>query len=535
MDQCGSSWHRGRFMAVTNKKSPSAPQPVSLIMEYTPKLQRRMLLTILLPGVLIGLACALLLMTYEVAQPDHPVFWLISIGVTVLSMASNLLLFVYTSSPTDDLLRAIARVSGESSNGPLPNPYDQKYVKNGLSAALQAVYNLDSQQSKRNTAEATTTEGLHTTSSVLHSLDRMKGSLITLDANHTVVYASKASPLHTVDGKLEPQLLFNGRDTLLAWLEECETSAVKAEHYWRRIPDRPADQEDQRIFDVYASYEKGAAHETVLTLVDQTALYQGDEEDLNFIAFAAHELRGPITVIRGYLDVLEDELSDVLEADQRELFLRLTVSANRLSSYINNILNTSRYDRRHLNIALTPDSLAKVYATINDDMMLRASSQNRILSVTIPDDLPEIAAERASLSEVISNLIDNAIKYSNEGGAIAVTAKQKGDFVDIIVEDHGIGMPANVVNNLFQKFYRSHRSRETVAGSGIGLYISKAIVESHGGTISVHSTEGEGSTFTASIPTYASVAEKLADTDNNNQDLITHGKGWIKNHSMYRG
>ena len=96
-------------------------------------------------------------------------------------------------------------------------------------------------------------------------------------------------------------------------------------------------------------------------------------------------------------------------------------------------------------------------------------------------------------------------------------------------------MPANVVNNLFQKFYRSHRSRETVAGSGIGLYISKAIVESHGGTISVHSTEGEGSTFTASIPTYASVAEKLADTDNNNQDLITHGKGWIKNHSMYRG
>jgi len=94
-------------------------------------------------------------------------------------------------------------------------------------------------------------------------------------------------------------------------------------------------------------------------------------------------------------------------------------------------------------------------------------------------------------------------------------------------------MPGNVVNNLFQKFYRSHRSRETVAGSGIGLYISKAIVESHGGTISVRSTEGEGSTFIVSIPTYASVAEKLANANNNNQDLISQGKGWIKNHSMY--
>ena len=516
-------------MAVKKQK----PAPVSLIMEYIPKLQRRMLLTIILPGILIGLACALLLVASETAQPDNYIFWVIWIGVTILSMASNLLLFVYTSSPTGDLMRAIARVSGESSSGPLPNPHDKKYIKSGLSAALQAVYNLDSQQSKK---AATSPDELGAaSSSVLHSLDRMHGSLITLDADHNVVYASKASPLYTVNGRLQPQLLFNAHDTLLSWIEECEASAVKAEHSWRRIPNKPADQEDQRIFDVYASYEKGAAHETVLTLVDQTTLYQGDEEDLNFIAFAAHELRGPITVIRGYLDVLEDELSDVLEADQRELFHRLTVSANRLSSYINNILNTSRYDRRHLNITLSPDSLSEIYATINDDMMLRATSQNRMLSVTIPDTLPEIAAERASLSEVISNLIDNAIKYSNEGGVINVTAEQKGDFVDIIVEDHGIGMPGNVVNNLFQKFYRSHRSRETVAGSGIGLYISKAIVESHGGTISVRSTEGEGSTFIASIPTYASVAEKLANANNNNQDLISQGKGWIKNHSMYRG
>ena len=228
-------------------------------------------------------------------------------------------------------------------------------------------------------------------------------------------------------------------------------------------------------------------------------------------------------------------LADQTKPDQKELFKRLIVSANRLSGYINNILNTAKYDRRHLNINLVQDSVATIYATITDDMALRASSQNRLLSVTIPDDLPAIAADRASLSEVMANLIDNAIKYSSEGGVITVSAEQKGDFIEFTVADQGIGMPGSVVKNLFQKFYRSHRSRETVAGSGIGLYISKAIVESHGGTITVRSAEGEGSTFTVSIPTYASIADKLSAAHNSNEAFISQGRGWIKNHSMFRG
>jgi signal transduction histidine kinase len=291
---------------------------------------------------------------------------------------------------------------------------------------------------------------------------------------------------------------------------------------------------NQHIFDVYASFEKGSPYETVLTLVDMTDRYKEDEDNLNFIAFAAHELRGPITVIRGYLDVLQDELNDILEDDQRELFYRLSVSASRLSGYVNNILNTSRYDQRHLTLSLQPENIATIYAVIADDMSLRASSQNRLLAIDIPNSLPAIAADRASLSEVISNLIDNAIKYSNEGGTVTISATLHGDFVDISVTDQGIGMGADVVKHLFRKFYRSHRSRETVAGSGIGLYISKAIVESHGGTISVRSTEGAGSTFTVSIPTYASIADKLVN-GNGNQEIISQGKGWIKNHSIYRG
>jgi signal transduction histidine kinase len=118
---------------------------------------------------------------------------------------------------------------------------------------------------------------------------------------------------------------------------------------------------------------------------------------------------------------------------------------------------------------------------------------------------------------------------------VHVTAQQVPGFIEISVIDRGIGMPSSVLPNLFHKFYRSHRSRETVAGTGIGLYICKAIVSSHGGIITARSVENEGSTFSFTLPIYDTVAEKLRAGNNSNASLIEHGSGWIRNHSLYRG
>lgn len=530
MDHYNTKRQRKRFVAVTRQKLKN---PVPTIAMYTGRIKRRLIITITLSGLIAGGFCLLLLGTNDILPYSSPITWIFTLSVALITSAAGIFVALGVAVPLYTLLRALARVSGEPINGPIPNPNDVHHVKSGLSTAIQTVYSLDgSKHSKTNTE--TTDVATEKAQIIADSVNRMHGAIVTLDSSHAIIYASRLAPTHSVGNTLQLQLLFHGDDTLDRWLDDCRETAVKAERQWQRIPDTTSDIEGQRFFDIYASYEKGAAHETVLTFVDMTDRYQEDEENLNFIAFAAHELRGPITVIRGYLDVLEDELNDMLAADQHELFHRLNVSASRLSSYINNILNTSRYDRRHLSVSLEPATFNDVYAVIGDDMALRARSQNRLLSVSIPADLPQIAADIASLSEVVSNLVDNAIKYSNEGGAITVSAKQNGDFVDLSVEDNGIGMSTNILKNLFQKFYRSHRSRETVAGSGIGLYISKAIVESHGGTIRVQSTEGKGSRFTISIPTYASVADKLA-VNNTNQGLISQGKGWIKNHSMYRG
>jgi two-component system phosphate regulon sensor histidine kinase PhoR/two-component system sensor histidine kinase VicK len=507
-----------------------------MIRDYLPAFKRGAAIRIIMTNIFISGAIATLLILMQTFAIESVILWTIAIVVFVAGSASNMMMLAYAARPAKDLLAAIVHVSGEPTDKTPPNPNQKRYARNGFKQALQTIYELGQAEKTSDVPADPAATAITASTALTTALDATSTGFVVMNHERRITYTNKSAPLNTApDGSVSLSLIFTGNDTLNAWIDDCDQHAVHAEHIWTRVPDRLPEDEDRRFFDVIASYDKGAANETVLTLIDRTSVYDVSEQDLDFIAFAAHELRGPITVIRGYLDVLEDELSGVLAEDQHELFRRLTVSANRLSGYINNILNTSRYDRRHLKVHLNEDSLSGIYETIRDDMDLRARAQNRLLSVEIPVGLPSVAADRASISEVMGNLIDNAIKYSNEGGAINVTAAIKGDMVEVSVEDHGIGMPGNVVSQLFQKFYRSHHSRETVAGTGIGLYISKGIVESHGGTISVRSEEGRGSTFTFALPIYATVAAKLQSGDNSNEGMIEHGNGWIKNHSMYRG
>lgn len=503
------------------------------IKDFWPKYYRRAILIVVITQLIVGIVVSAALILSGVHVRD--IEFVVAIVATVVTASFlNVAIVKLLLVPLRDISVAITNAAGEKPTEPLANPNTQQYQKNGFKPVLQFVYNLAAKQDRKDTPEtaAIPTELQH----LAVAFEQTKAGIVILNADGDVQYANKHAPVSTgADEHPHLDLLFETETTFSDWLANCRDQAVHADTTWLRVPDRIVGDEDRRIFNVTASYEKGSAAEVVLVLFDSTDRYQPEDEELDFIAFAAHELRGPITVIRGYLDVLDMELSDTLSAEQKELMKRLIVSANRLTGYINNILNTSKFDRRHLQVHLNEDSIASIYAMIADDMMMRASSQSRLLTVTIPDGLPTIAADRSSLSEVISNLIDNAIKYSNEGGAIEMTARQQGDFVEVLVTDHGIGMPSNIIGNLFHKFYRSHRSRETVAGTGIGLYICKAIVESHGGTIGVTSVEGQGSTFSFTVPTYASVADKLQANDHTNAGLITTHDGWIKNHGKLTG
>ena len=515
--------------------------------DFWPQKRRSIVALIVITQIVTLGTTAAILYLFGFLQTHPTAFASVLAAQAVLGSVVSLGIYLAMARPLKDILAAIIHVSGEPTTTTPPNPNTGKFEKSGFKDVLQTIYQLASEnESRQSTAAPKTAESAvnapapqnerHLSAFLESALNETSCGFVVMNHERKITFSNNAAPLNiNTDGVASLSLLFNGQETLDSWLDDCDKNAVHAEHTWARIPNKLPEEEGRRFFDIIASYDKGAESEIVLTLIDRTILYEVGEQELDFLAFAAHELRGPITVIRGYLDVLQDELKDVLQDDQSELFHRLTVSANRLSGYINNILNTSRYDRRHLKVHLAETTVAEVYDTIRDDMNLRASAQNRLLAVTIPADLPTIAGDPASLGEVFGNLIDNAIKYSNEGGSIAFSAGLKGDLIEIAIVDHGIGMPASVIGNLFQKFYRSHRSRETVAGTGIGLYISKAIVESHGGTISVRSEDGHGSTFIVSLPTFKSVAEKLKAGNNTNEGLIEQGSGWIKNHSMYRG
>lgn len=485
--------------------------------------------------------CVLILVPKFASNLTYEGYIVIMVVFTIVQIVLVLLVFKRLTEPVRVLLQAINHVGKQATDLPPPNINLARFERNGLKLAIQTIYDLaldvpqpvaDSDTS--NTSTASTPAQPETTVALL---DTLPCGIIGLDAGGKIAYANRQAPVSIVQNKGQQiQLIFDPGKSIDEWRTEAISSKVRDNKYWSRIADKLPEEDGRRIFDVFASYEKNAASgfETIIMTIDRTEVYQRAEDDTDFIALAAHELRGPITVIRGYLDVLREELEPLMKPDQKELIDRLNVSANRLSGYINNILNVSRYDRRHLQLHLHEITFNEIVTNLWPDLEMRARTQNRLLSANIAPDLPTIAADSNSLSEVIGNLVDNAIKYSNDGGQVILSAQVKENFVECTVQDFGIGIPASVAGNLFSKFYRSHVSRSTVAGTGLGLYISKAIVDSHGGQIWVRSSEGQGSIFGFTVPIYATVADKLLETGGSNDGIIESAHGWIKNHAMVR-
>jgi K+-sensing histidine kinase KdpD len=211
----------------------------------------------------------------------------------------------------------------------------------------------------------------------------------------------------------------------------------------------------------------------------------------------------------------------------------MTVSSNQLSSYIHTILNVAKVDQGTMKLRPQKADWKQVLLTASTDQVNRGKSMGHALKFSIPNDLPAVAVDQNIIQQVINNLLDNAIKYSRDGGDVQISVKVNGDFVETTITDKGVGIPSAVTDNLFKKFYRSHRSKQSVSGTGLGLFLCKAVVQAHGGLIWVQSKEEVGSTFGFSLPTFESVKDQVNQSEFDGK--ITRTKhGWIKNHSLLR-
>ncbi len=334
--------------------------------------------------------------------------------------------------------------------------------------------------------------------------------------------------------KLE-QLKSNGRQIELThWLESAHTSGTEDTIYLPMVEIEKSGKTS--AYDIICRYNNKLSgnYGLVLLFIDRTEDYEGLAKQMEFISLAAHELRGPITIMRGLIDIFHDDLSASLDADHNELLIRMGVSAKQLSGYIDTILNVSRIEKQNFEIMRSEVDWLKLLTQSSEDLAVRAKAHHRNLVLQLPESIDTAAVDSTAIGHVIGNLIDNAIKYSKENGKIIVTVKQKDDVIETTVQDFGVGIPASIINNLFTKFYRSHKTEHAVSGTGLGLYLAQTIVEAHGGNIWVRSTEGEGATFGFTLPTYKSVAESLSSSDNKVDGIVRGSHGWIKNHALYR-
>ncbi len=330
-------------------------------------------------------------------------------------------------------------------------------------------------------------------------------------------------------------LEFPNERTLEVWIKQCQENKVTDTAYWQRVRVRLPDGKEIRQCDMAAYYNRDnpSGTEFIITLFDHTEQYDQDDQSLSFVAIAVHELRTPLTMLRGYVEVFEDELSENLSDELKDFMHKMRASADQLATFVNNILNVARIEENQMVLQLSEESWPELLRLASANMELRAQVYGKIIEFKIDKNLPSVGVDRISVFEVVSNLLDNAIKYSGKSQKIIVSSSiNKEGMVETTIQDFGIGIDSSVLPNLFEKFYRNHRSRNQIGGSGLGLYLSKAIVTAHGGNIWVRSKEGEGSSFSFTLQPYSRLADEQKNS--NNTDIVRQAHGWIKNHSLYR-
>jgi signal transduction histidine kinase len=229
----------------------------------------------------------------------------------------------------------------------------------------------------------------------------------------------------------------------------------------------------------------------------------------DFVASVSHELRTPLTSIQGYLELVLDKSfgGDLLTDDQRSFLAVVERNSDRLQRLVADLLFVAQVDAGALVLERSEVDVAEV-ARECVEAARPVAEEKGIELAWVGEPPPPVSGDRARLGQLLDNLVSNALKFTPEGGRVEVkTASANGEAV-IEVEDTGVGISPEEQERLFQRFFRAaHATERAIQGTGLGLSITKAIVEAHGGRISVTSAEGGGTTFTVHLPLARKVEE----------------------------
>ncbi len=412
--------------------------------------------------------------------------------------------------------------------------YEMAESLNGISSTMEEILSQKSGENELIVAERNKLRAV---------LDSMEDGVFAIDSSGRIMLFNKAAQEITgrsiteVAGQLSEKVmpLRRGEELVMAsWLADRRV-AKRELGEWRNLTLYRADG-DKLFVDVRAiklpSDPNGI--QALVTFHDLTKSHNLEEMKVDFVSLAAHELRTPLTAIKGYLDVLETETEGELSVDQQQILARTIISARQLSGVVNNILNVSRIERGELALNFEIIDPKALVHNLKIDYDVRAQQQNRQLEVHYGSHLPAINVDLVGITEVMNNLVDNAINHTEPGGKIDIKLSfiKDNQELEIIVTDDGHGIPKAAIPKLFTKFYRVE-GLHTTKGTGLGLFISKSILEAFGGRIWVESEEGHGASFSLRIPAAQLVAEKEHASHNSRTSGSMKGThGWIKDHSI---
>ena len=217
----------------------------------------------------------------------------------------------------------------------------------------------------------------------------------------------------------------------------------------------------------------------------------------NMVADAAHELRTPLSNIRGYLEAIRDGVKKPDAGTIRSL----NEEASSLSRLVDDLQELSLADAGELKLICRKEDISKLINEAVAALQSPAAAKGLVLTVKPPEKLPLVNVDSHRIKQVLRNLLENAVAHTSRGGSIMVEAWQEGGQVKVSVVDTGVGIPAKDLPNIFERFYRVDKSRaRATGGSGLGLTIAKRLVEAHGGKIEAQSKLGKGSRFSFTIP-----------------------------------
>jgi two-component system phosphate regulon sensor histidine kinase PhoR len=345
----------------------------------------------------------------------------------------------------------------------------------------------------------------------LHAiLSSMEEGVMVVDAHHSLQLVNP-SFLKLFDLKGDPR-----GQTILRTLRETAFEEMVTEALATNSPQTRdvlvSGLKPPRSFEVYAApmMDQESGHGAVMIFRDISRLKRLEEVRREFVANVSHELRTPLSIFHGYLENLMDS-PEMPREEQAEIFAVLDKHSQRLHALLEDLLILARLESRHDQLDCEEIALEAFVPAVCEDWKAKMAKKKIALSIELPPNLPPLTADPMRLEQVMNNLLENALKYTEANGDIRVRAAERAGGIELRVEDTGIGIPPADLPHIFERFYRADkaRSRER-GGTGLGLSIVKHIVQLHGGSVSAQSKYGSGTAIILTWPPAAAAAAAAA-------------------------